>query len=160
MKYMCARLCVSSHVCVCVHVCVHAHVSVCVCARMCVHMCVCVCPPKYMCVCMCVCVHMCVCACVRVCVCAHACMCVWRLMCVTAVPAGPERQSRPGGGYPPVAPKPAEVRMATGGAGAPGQVSPVVMKKAVTVQSSRPQPAAAAAQPGEGRQPGGGATGS
>ncbi|KAJ3603721.1 hypothetical protein NHX12_028462 [Muraenolepis orangiensis] len=64
----------------------------------------------------------------------------------------PERQSRTGG-YPPVAPKPSETRMATGGAGpghaaGPGQDSPVVMKKALNVQSSRPQPAAPAAQPG------------
>ncbi|CAL8347203.1 unnamed protein product [Lota lota] len=59
----------------------------------------------------------------------------------------PERQSRTGG-YPPVAPKPSEVRMAPGGAGGPGQDSPVVMKKAGTVQSSRPQPAATMAQPG------------
>ncbi|CAL8248623.1 unnamed protein product [Merluccius merluccius] len=64
----------------------------------------------------------------------------------------PERQSRTGG-YPLVAPKPSEVRMAAGAAGpgyagGPGQDSPVVMKKAVTVQSSRPQPAAAMAQPG------------
>ncbi|KAM4617113.1 rabphilin-3A-like [Polymixia lowei] len=51
--------------------------------------------------------------------------------------------------YPPVAPKPSEGRMATGGAG-PGyaegaaQGSPAVMKKAVPVQSSRPQPATSA----------------
>lgn len=63
---------------------------------------------------------------------------------------GPEPQGR--ASYPPVAPKPA-VRMATGGAGPEeaGQGSPVVMKKMVPVQSSRPQPAASAtmAQQGE-----------
>uniref|UniRef100_A0A8P4GKL9 Rabphilin-3A n=1 Tax=Dicentrarchus labrax TaxID=13489 RepID=A0A8P4GKL9_DICLA len=49
-------------------------------------------------------------------------------------------------GYPPVAPKPSVGRMATGGAGPEeaGQGSPVVMKKMVPVQSSRPQPAASA----------------
>ncbi|XP_059920919.1 rabphilin-3A-like [Gadus macrocephalus] len=61
--------------------------------------------------------------------------------------AGPERQSRTGG-YPPVALKPSEVRMSAGGVGGPAQDSPVMMKKAMTVQSSRPQPAAAMAQPG------------
>ncbi|KAM3611801.1 uncharacterized protein V6R79_024391 [Siganus canaliculatus] len=57
---------------------------------------------------------------------------------------GPESQSR--SGYPPVAPKPSIARMATGGAGPEegGQGSPVVMKKMVPVQSSRPQPAASA----------------
>ncbi|XP_076586198.1 rabphilin-3A-like isoform X1 [Chaetodon auriga] len=54
----------------------------------------------------------------------------------------PEPQGR--AGYPPVAPKPSVGRMATGGAGPEeaGQGSPVVMKKMVPVQSSRPQPAA------------------
>ncbi|XP_057687943.1 rabphilin-3A-like isoform X2 [Corythoichthys intestinalis] len=45
-------------------------------------------------------------------------------------------------GYPPVAPKPSVVRMATGNAG-PEEAehgSPVVMKRMVPVQSSRPQP--------------------
>ncbi|AWP06802.1 putative rabphilin-3A-like [Scophthalmus maximus] len=56
-------------------------------------------------------------------------------------PAGPDSQGR--AGYPPVAPKPS-VHMATGGAGPQeaGQGSPVVMKKMVPVQSSRPQPVA------------------
>ncbi|XP_055367526.1 rabphilin-3A-like isoform X2 [Betta splendens] len=55
--------------------------------------------------------------------------------------SGPEPRGR--AGYPPVAPKPSAVRMATGGAGPEeaGQGSPVVMKKMVPVQSSRPQPA-------------------
>ncbi|XP_058492508.1 rabphilin-3A-like [Solea solea] len=53
--------------------------------------------------------------------------------------AGPEPQGR--AGYPPVAPKPAAAQMATGGAG-PQEGSPVVMKKMVPVQSSRPQSAA------------------
>ncbi|XP_028269965.1 rabphilin-3A [Parambassis ranga] len=55
-------------------------------------------------------------------------------------PQGQEPQAR--AGYPPVAPKPV-LRMATGGAGPDeaGQGSPVVMKKMVPVQSSRPQPA-------------------
>ncbi|KAF7649253.1 hypothetical protein LDENG_00144530 [Lucifuga dentata] len=62
-------------------------------------------------------------------------------------PAGPELQGRPG--YPPVAPKPSVVRMATGGAGPgsaeeAGQGSPLVMKRVVAVHSSRPQPAASA----------------
>ncbi|CAI5650826.1 unnamed protein product [Oreochromis niloticus] len=54
---------------------------------------------------------------------------------------GPEPQGRPG--YPPVAPKPV-MRMASGGAGPEeaGQGSPVVMKKMVPVQSTRPQPCA------------------
>ncbi|XP_049618207.1 rabphilin-3A isoform X1 [Syngnathus scovelli] len=45
-------------------------------------------------------------------------------------------------GYPPVAPKPSVVRMATGSAGPEEaeQGSPVVMKRMVPVQSSRPQP--------------------
>ncbi|XP_077378760.1 rabphilin-3A-like isoform X1 [Festucalex cinctus] len=54
--------------------------------------------------------------------------------------SGAELKSR--AGYPPVAPKPSVVRMATGGAG-PEEVeqgSPVVMKRMVPVQSSRPQP--------------------
>ncbi|XP_029366892.1 rabphilin-3A-like [Echeneis naucrates] len=55
--------------------------------------------------------------------------------------AGPEPQGR--AGYPPVAPKPTSVCMATGGAGPQeaGQGSPAVMKKMVPVQSSRLQPA-------------------
>lgn len=54
---------------------------------------------------------------------------------------GPEPQGRPG--YPPVAPKPV-MRMASGGAGPEeaGQGSPVVVKKMVPVQSTRPQPCA------------------
>uniref|UniRef100_A0A3B4B9P7 Rabphilin 3A homolog (mouse), b n=1 Tax=Periophthalmus magnuspinnatus TaxID=409849 RepID=A0A3B4B9P7_9GOBI len=73
--------------------------------------------------------------------------------------APPQTQRTPGqvshtrAGYPPVAPKPAVARMATGGAGAEeaGQSSPVVMKKMVPVHSSRPQPggSAATAQQGE-----------
>uniref|UniRef100_A0A3Q2YHW7 Rabphilin 3A n=1 Tax=Hippocampus comes TaxID=109280 RepID=A0A3Q2YHW7_HIPCM len=45
-------------------------------------------------------------------------------------------------GYPPVAPKPSVVRMATGSAGPEDAEhgSPVVMKRMVPVQSSRPQP--------------------
>uniref|UniRef100_A0A8P4JVC5 Rabphilin-3A n=1 Tax=Dicentrarchus labrax TaxID=13489 RepID=A0A8P4JVC5_DICLA len=59
-------------------------------------------------------------------------------------PQPPEPHGR--AGYPPVAPKPSVGRMATGGAGPEeaGQGSPVVMKKMVPVQSSRPQPAASA----------------
>ncbi|KAM3868450.1 rabphilin-3A-like [Diretmus argenteus] len=65
-------------------------------------------------------------------------------------PQGPEAKGR-AGSYPPVAPKPAAGHMAAGGAGpgysdGAGQGSPVVMKKAVPVQSSRPQPAAVAQQ--------------
>lgn len=58
--------------------------------------------------------------------------------------AGAESQGH--AGYPPVAPKPV-LRMAAGGAGPAevGQGSPVVMKKMVPVQSSRPQPAASGA---------------
>lgn len=76
------------------------------------------------------------------------CMCVIH-PCVL----GPEPQGR--AAYPPVAPKP-ELRMATGGAG-PGyadggaQGSPVVMKRAVTVQSSRPQTAVSATMAQQGR---------
>ncbi|XP_061586841.1 rabphilin-3A-like isoform X2 [Cololabis saira] len=66
-------------------------------------------------------------------------------------PPGAESQGR--AGYPPVAPKPL-ARMATGGAGPEeaGQGSPVVMKKMVPVQSSRPQPAVTGtmAQQGDG----------
>ncbi|XP_047448102.1 rabphilin-3A-like isoform X2 [Mugil cephalus] len=64
-------------------------------------------------------------------------------------PTGAEPQGR--ASYPPVAPKPA-VRMATGGAGPEeaGQGSPVVMKKMVPVQSSRPQPAASATMAQQG----------
>uniref|UniRef100_A0A3B4XAS4 RabBD domain-containing protein n=1 Tax=Seriola lalandi dorsalis TaxID=1841481 RepID=A0A3B4XAS4_SERLL len=67
-------------------------------------------------------------------------------------PAGRHRPEPLGrAGYPPVAPKPSAVCMATGGAGPQeaGQGSPVVMKKMVPVQSSRPQPAATMAQQGE-----------
>lgn len=62
-------------------------------------------------------------------------------LCDLCLFLGPEPQGR--AGYPPVAPKPV-MRMATGGAGPEeaGQGSPVVMKKMVPVQSSRPQPAA------------------
>ncbi|KAG7243850.1 hypothetical protein INR49_006004 [Caranx melampygus] len=67
-------------------------------------------------------------------------------------PAGPESHGR--AGYPPVAPKPSAVNMATGGAG-PQEGSPVVMKKMVPVQSSRPQPAASVAMAQQG--PDGGA---
>ncbi|CDQ89986.1 unnamed protein product [Oncorhynchus mykiss] len=54
-------------------------------------------------------------------------------------------------GKPPVAPKPSDVRMATGGTGhgyneGGAQNSPVVLQKAVPVQSSRPPPAASAQQ--------------
>ncbi|XP_033973453.1 rabphilin-3A-like isoform X2 [Trematomus bernacchii] len=63
---------------------------------------------------------------------------------------GPEQQGR--AGYPPVAPKPSVARMATGGAGPEeaGQGSPVVMRKAVPVHSSRPQPAASATMAPQG----------
>ncbi|XP_019740790.1 rabphilin-3A isoform X2 [Hippocampus comes] len=52
----------------------------------------------------------------------------------------PELKGR--AGYPPVAPKPSVVRMATGSAGPEDAEhgSPVVMKRMVPVQSSRPQP--------------------
>ncbi|XP_068560035.1 rabphilin-3A-like [Cebidichthys violaceus] len=65
-------------------------------------------------------------------------------------PPAPEPQGR--AGYPPVAPKPSVVRMATGGAGPEeaGQGSPVVMKKMVPVQSSRPQPAGSATMAQQG----------
>lgn len=73
------------------------------------------------------------------------------MFCYSCLFLGPEPQER--GGYPPVAPKPSAVRMATGGAGPAeaGQGSPVVMKKMVPVQSSRPQPTGTAtmAQQGE-----------
>ncbi|XP_061527447.1 rabphilin-3A-like isoform X2 [Phycodurus eques] len=54
--------------------------------------------------------------------------------------AGAELKGR--AGYPPVAPKPSAVRAATGSAGPEEaeQGSPVVMKRTVPVQSSRPQP--------------------
>ncbi|XP_061624553.1 rabphilin-3A-like isoform X2 [Phyllopteryx taeniolatus] len=54
--------------------------------------------------------------------------------------AGAELKGR--AGYPPVAPKPSVVRTATGSAGPEEaeQGSPVVMKRTVPVQSSRPQP--------------------
>uniref|UniRef100_A0A3Q3IIJ7 C2 domain-containing protein n=1 Tax=Monopterus albus TaxID=43700 RepID=A0A3Q3IIJ7_MONAL len=63
---------------------------------------------------------------------------------------GSEQRGR--AGYPPVAPKPSVVRMATGGAGPEevGQSSPVVMKKVLHVQSSRPQPAALATMAQQG----------
>ncbi|XP_070689967.1 rabphilin-3A-like [Pempheris klunzingeri] len=63
-------------------------------------------------------------------------------------PAEPEPQGR--AGYPPVAPKPSAVRMATAGPEEAGQGSPVVMKKMVPVQSSRPQPAPSASMAGQG----------
>ncbi|KAM9359988.1 rabphilin-3A-like [Symphorus nematophorus] len=71
-----------------------------------------------------------------------------------APPPGPEPQGR--AGYPPVAPKPSVVRMATGPEEA-GQGSPVVMKKMVPVQSSRPQPAASATLAQQGSVAGDGA---
>ncbi|KAK6313172.1 hypothetical protein J4Q44_G00165190 [Coregonus suidteri] len=58
--------------------------------------------------------------------------------------AGPEAQGH--AGKPPVASKPSDVHMATGGAGPGAQNSPVVLQKAVPVQSSRPPPAALAQQ--------------
>ncbi|XP_056275327.1 rabphilin-3A-like [Pseudoliparis swirei] len=63
---------------------------------------------------------------------------------------GPEPEGR--ASYPPVAPKPSAVRMATGGAGPEeaGQGSPVAMKKMIPVQSSRPQPAASASMAQQG----------
>uniref|UniRef100_A0A7N6AB17 Rabphilin 3A homolog (mouse), b n=1 Tax=Anabas testudineus TaxID=64144 RepID=A0A7N6AB17_ANATE len=74
------------------------------------------------------------------------------LLCYSWLFSGPEPRGR--AGYPPVAPKPSVVRMATGGAGPEeaGQGSPVVMKKMVPVQSSRMQSAASAtmAQQGDG----------
>ncbi|KAM9858976.1 rabphilin-3A-like [Aulostomus maculatus] len=59
-------------------------------------------------------------------------------------PQPPVAEPQARAGYPPVAPKPSVMRMATGGAGPEeaGQGSPVVMKKMVPVQSSRPQPGA------------------
>ncbi|KAM9810232.1 LOW QUALITY PROTEIN: rabphilin-3A-like [Neosynchiropus ocellatus] len=63
-------------------------------------------------------------------------------------PAGPQSRA----GYPPVAPKPSMVRMASGGAGPEeaGQGSPVVMKKMVPVHSSRlPPTGGSMAQQGE-----------
>ncbi|XP_049907980.1 rabphilin-3A-like isoform X2 [Epinephelus moara] len=70
--------------------------------------------------------------------------------------SGPEPQGR--AGYPPVAPKPSVARMATGGVGPEeaGQDSPVVMKKMVPVQSSRPQPAASATMAQQGSAAGDG----
>ncbi|TNN86403.1 Rabphilin-3A [Liparis tanakae] len=64
--------------------------------------------------------------------------------------AAPEPEGR--ASYPPVAPKPSAVRMATGGAGPEeaGQGSPVAMKKMIPVQSSRPQPAASASMAQQG----------
>uniref|UniRef100_A0A8C8JJ88 Rabphilin-3A n=1 Tax=Oncorhynchus tshawytscha TaxID=74940 RepID=A0A8C8JJ88_ONCTS len=63
--------------------------------------------------------------------------------------AGPEELGH--AGKPPVAPKPSDVRMATGGTGhgyneGGAQNSPVALQKAVPVQSSRPPPAASAQQ--------------
>ncbi|XP_034452783.1 rabphilin-3A-like [Hippoglossus hippoglossus] len=73
-----------------------------------------------------------------------------------AQPAGPEPQGR--AGYPPVAPKPSAVHTATGGAGPQeaGQGGPVVMKKMVPVQSSRPQPASSLAMAQQGQVAGDG----
>lgn len=69
---------------------------------------------------------------------------MYTVLCYSCLFLGPEAQGR--AGYPPVAPKPSAVRMATGGAGPEeaGQGSPVVMKKMLPVQSSRPQPAGTA----------------
>lgn len=61
--------------------------------------------------------------------------------------AGPQGRA----GYPPVAPKPPGASMATGGA-APQEGSPVVMKKMVPVQSSRPQTAASVAMAQQGER--------
>ncbi|KAF3695986.1 Rabphilin-3A Exophilin-1 [Channa argus] len=63
-------------------------------------------------------------------------------------------------GYPPVAPKPSVVRMASAGEspGEVGQGSPVVMKKMVPVQSSRPQSAASATMSQQGPMAGDGGT--
>lgn len=74
------------------------------------------------------------------------CVCIYTVLCYSCSFLGPETQGR--AAYPPVAPKPSAVRMATGGAGPEevGQGSPVVMKKMVPVQSSRPQPAGMAQQ--------------
>ncbi|XP_064824277.1 rabphilin-3A-like [Oncorhynchus masou masou] len=63
--------------------------------------------------------------------------------------AGPEELGH--AGKPPGAPKPSDVRMATGGTGhgyneGGAQNSPVALQKAVPVQSSRPPPAASAQQ--------------
>ncbi|KAG8012152.1 Rabphilin-3A [Nibea albiflora] len=71
---------------------------------------------------------------------------------------GPEPQGR--SGYPPVAPKPSVGRMATGGVGPEeaGQGSPVVMKKMVPVQNSRPQPPASATLAQQGSVAGDGGT--
>ncbi|XP_024909226.1 rabphilin-3A-like isoform X2 [Cynoglossus semilaevis] len=64
------------------------------------------------------------------------------------VPAAPKPQSR--SGYPPVAPKPSAIPMATGGAGPQEaeQESPLVTKKMIPVQSSRPPAAASVGQQG------------
>lgn len=79
------------------------------------------------------------------------CVCVFTVLCYSWLFLGAEPHGR--AGYPPVAPKSSIVRMAMGGAGPQeaGQGSPVVMKKMVPVQSSRPHPAALAtmAQQGE-----------
>lgn len=81
------------------------------------------------------------------------CVCLFTILYSPCLFLAPEPQAR--AGYPPVAPKPSVGRMATGGVGPEeaGQGSPVVMKKMVPVQSSRPQPAASTtlAQQGEGR---------
>ncbi|XP_072288911.1 rabphilin-3A-like [Eucyclogobius newberryi] len=65
---------------------------------------------------------------------------------------GPGQAAHNRASYPPVAPKPSVARMTTGGAGAEeaGQSSPVVMKKMVSVHSSRQQPGASAATAQQG----------
>lgn len=74
-----------------------------------------------------------------------------RVHCITPshLFLGAEPQGR--AGYPPVAPKPSAVSMATGGA-APQEGSPAVMKKMLPVQSSRPQPAASVAMAQQGER--------
>lgn len=78
------------------------------------------------------------------------CVGVFTVLCYSCL--GPDSQGR--AGYPPVAPKPS-VHMATGGAGPQeaGQGSPVVMKKMVPVQSSRPQPVAQQGEAQMGHHP-------
>lgn len=68
------------------------------------------------------------------------------MLCLSSAP---KPQSR--SGYPPVAPKPSAIPMATGGAGPQEaeQESPLVTKKMIPVQSSRPPAAASVGQQGE-----------